>query len=183
MNLLDMILNTQDGGLVRQIANNFQLDEGSARSAIGALVPALSKGISRNTASPQGLDELIGALSRGNHSQYIDEPESVTRQAAIDDGNGILGHIFGSKDVSRQVASRAAESTGVDTGILKKMLPMLASMAMGATAKRGLASGAAAQAAAPESGGLGSLLTGFLDADKDGSILDDVIGMAGRFMR
>ncbi|MCB1924184.1 MAG: DUF937 domain-containing protein [Gammaproteobacteria bacterium] len=183
MNLLDTILNVQNGDVVRQIANRFQLDEGQARSAIGALMPALGKGIGSNAASPQGLDELIGALTRGDHGRYIDDPAAAVQPAAVEDGNGILGHIFGSKDVSRQVASRAAERSGVDSSILKSMLPVLASLAMGAMAKRGFSTGTAAQATTDEGGGLGGLLTGFLDADKDGSILDDVIGMAGRFMR
>lgn len=183
MNLMDMILNSQNGDLVRQIANNFQLDEDKARSAVGALVPALSRGISRNASDPKGLDDLIGALSRGNHGRYIEQPEIVTQPVAVEEGNGILGHIFGSKDVSRQVAARAAENSGVDSGILKKMLPMLASIAMGAIAKQGFGAGNATQATADQGSGLGGLLSGFLDADKDGSILDDVIGMAGRFMR
>lgn len=186
MNMLDMILNAQNGDLVRQVAKNFQLDEGQARSAVGALVPALGRGIGRNASSPQGLEDLIGALGRGNHSQYIENPAEVTRPAAVEEGNGILGHIFGSKEVSRQVASRAAETSGVDSGILKQMLPMLATAAMGALAKNGFgaAGGAANQLQGGQgSGGLGGLLSSFLDADKDGSIVDDVLGMAGRFLR
>lgn len=183
MNLLDMIMNAQNGDVVRQMANSLQLDEGQTRSAMGALIPALSKGFSNNTQSPQGVDDLIGALSRGNHSRYIEQPAAATEQAAVVDGNGVLGHIFGSKDVSRQVAARAAESSGVDSGILKKMLPMLASVAMGAMAKQGFGGSAANQLAGGQGGGIGDLLAGFLDADKDGSVLDDVLGLASKFMR
>ena len=82
-----------------------------------------------------------------------------------------------------QVAARAAENSGVDSGILKKMLPMLASVAMGAMAKQGFGAGSANQLAGGQGGGLGGLLASFLDADKDGSILDDVLGMAGKLMR
>jgi len=102
MNLMDMILNGQNGELVRQMANNFQLDEGQARSAMGALVPALSRGIGREASSPQGLEDLVGALGRGNHRQYVDEPASLGREGAVVEGNGILGHLFGSKEVSRE---------------------------------------------------------------------------------
>ena len=183
MNLLEMVMNAQDGDLVRQLADNLKLDEGQARSAVGALVPALGRGISNNASSPEGLDDLIAALSRGNHSRYIEQPAVLGDRAAVDEGNDILGHIFGSKDVSRQVAARAAESSGVDSGILKKMLPMLATVAMGAMAKQGFGSGAANQLSGGQGSGLGGLLAGFLDADKDGSILDDVLGMAGKLMR
>jgi hypothetical protein len=182
MNLLETILNAQNGDVVKQVASNFQLDETQARSAMAALVPALGQGITRNASSAQGLDELIGALARGNHSRYIEEPAAALDQGAVADGNNILGHVFGSKDVSRQVASRAADSTGIDSSILKQMLPMLASVAMGAMSKQGFAGGSAASQAGGGSD-LGSLLTGFLDADKDGSILDDVMGMASKFLR
>ena len=181
MNLLEMIMKAQNGDVVREMANSFQLDEGQARSAIDALVPALGRGFSRTASSSQGLDDLIGALQRGDHGRYIEQPSVATQQVAVEEGNGILGHIFGSKDVSRQVASRAAQSSGVDSGVLKKMLPMLASVAMGALAKQGFGGSATNQASG--AGGLGGLLSGFLDADKDGSILDDVMGMAGKFMR
>lgn len=184
MNLMDMILNAQNGDVVRQMANDFQLDEGQARSAMGALIPALTSGISKEASSSQGLDDLIGALRRGNHGQYIDKPAALAQPVAVEEGNGILGHIFGSKEVSREVASRAAQSTGVDSSILKKMLPMLASLAMGAMAKKGFGGGAAAnQLSGGQDAGIGSLLTGFLDADKDGSAMDDILGMASRFLR
>jgi hypothetical protein len=181
MNLLESILSAQNGDLVRQIATKLQLDEDQARSAMGALVPALGQGISRNASSSKGLDDLVGALARGNHGRYLDEPAVVADTAAVDEGNRILGHVFGDKAVSREVASRAANTTGIDSSILKQMLPMLATVAMGAMAKQGVGNAAASSDAAD--GGLGGMLTSFLDADKDGSVLDDVMGMASKFLR
>ena len=185
MNLMDAVMKAQNGDVLRRLASNLQLDEGQARSAVGALVPALSRGISNNASSPEGLDDLIGALSRGKHVRYVEQPAALGESTAVEEGNSILGHIFGSKDVSRQVAARAAESSGVDSVTLKKMLPMLASVVMGAMAKQGFGAGPASQATGDQDqgGGLGGMLAGFLDADKDGSILDDVLGMAGKFMR
>ena len=94
------------------------------------------------------------------------------------DGNRILGHIFGSKDVSRNVAAAAAQDTGVDAGLIKKALPLLATLAMGAMSKKTAAGrdiGTSAQ-----SGGLGPLgdLIG-LGGSKSG--LDDILGMARKF--
>lgn len=184
MNLFETILNAQNGGVVRQMANNFQLDESQAKSAIGALIPALTQGIGQNASNAQGLDSLIGALSRGDHGKYLEDPEMLTEPAAVEEGNKILGHVLGSKDASRQVASDAAEKSGVDNSILKKMLPMLASMAMGAMANKGFGNTSEInQLSAGQQDGLGGLLTGFLDADKDGSTLDDIMGMASKFLR
>jgi Carboxypeptidase regulatory-like domain/Bacterial protein of unknown function (DUF937) len=72
--------------------------------------------------------------------------------------DGILGHIFGSKDVSRQVASRASAQTGISESVLKGMLPVVAAMAMGAMSKRMAAAPTPATGARP-AGDLLSMLT------------------------
>jgi hypothetical protein len=106
---------------------------------------------------------------------------------AAGDGNGILGHVFGSKDVSREVAVRAAAQTGLDPGILKQALPLVAALMMGAMARQGGGPGVAAGAATPggamPGGGLLSMLTPMLDSNRDGSIVDDVMGMLGKLGR
>ncbi len=101
----------------------------------------------------------------------------------ITDGNGILGHLFGSKDVSRNVATRASANTGIGADILKKMLPMVASLAMGALSQKAAGSpmqGAQAQEQNQgQSSGLGGLAS-LLDFDGDGSIADDLLGIAAK---
>ena len=52
------------------------------------------------------------------------------------DGNGILGHLFGSKDLSRAVAAQAAQATGIGQQILQQMLPAIAAMIMGGLFKQ-----------------------------------------------
>ena len=54
----------------------------------------------------------------------------------VAEGNGILGHLFGSKDLSRAVADQAAQATGVGQEVLQQMLPVIASMIMGGLFKQ-----------------------------------------------
>jgi hypothetical protein len=53
---------------------------------------------------------------------------------------------------------------------------------MGSLAKSDVA-GDARQGQASPQGSAGTLLASFLDADKDGSVLDDIVGLAGRLFR
>jgi hypothetical protein len=115
-----------------------------------------------------------------------------TGSEACSRGNGVLGKIFGSKEVSRTVSQDAAARTGLDSGLLKKMLPMLAMLVAGYMARRQ----SAAVQQVPQGGGLGDLLGGLLgrgrsgapggglgamlDMDGDGNPLDDILRMAGR---
>ena len=135
MNMMDAIMQAGGGSTARAAGQQFGLNPQQSQQAIGALLPAISSAMKRNTASPQGLAGLLGALEKGNHDRYLDEPTTLARQAPTD-GNAILGHLFGSKDVSRAVAGRASEKTGIGADVLKKMLPMVAMMAMGGLAKQ-----------------------------------------------
>ena len=180
MNILDTLAGSQSGGAVQQqLGQQFGLSDSQVSSALEALVPALAAGFKRNMTSPQSLDGLVSALGGGQHQRYVDNPGSLGHPDTTDDGNGILGHVFGSKEVSREVASRAAAQSGVGESVLKGMLPVVAAMMMGTMSKR-MAS-PATPAAGQSGGGLMDLLTPMLDSDHDGSIVDDVAGMLGRF--
>jgi hypothetical protein len=182
MSLLDTILSANNGAAIGQIAKQLGLPDEVAKQAAGALTPALARGLQRNASKPGGLDSLLGALSGGNHQQYVDQPEKLTSADTIADGDAILGHILGSKDVSRNVAGAAAQQTGVETTVLKKMLPMLGAVAMGALAKE--TAGGKLTGVVPglssSSNPLG-MLSGLLDSDKDGSSTDDLLDLAKKF--
>lgn len=175
--ILDMLMNASGGGAAQQVGQKFGLSPQQTSGALEQLVPALMAGLQRNTAQQGGMDALLGALTKGNHSQYLDQPDVLARQDTVADGNAILGHILGSKDVSRAVANRASEQTGIGSDILKQMLPIVATMVMGSLAKQ-QSSGQAAGASA----GAGGLLSSLLDQNRDGSVADDVMGMLGKFL-
>ncbi len=171
MDLLKMILGANDGGNVRQLAGKFGLEENQAKSAVESLLPSLAQGLKNNIGKTGGMESLLGALQGGNHQRYLDDPAELTREEATSEGNGILGHLFGSKEVSRNVAARASAQTGVDNGILKKMLPLVATMAMGSMSK---------QTQGGKSKDVG-LLGSLLDSDGDGSVADDLLNIAKKF--
>lgn len=175
--ILEMLMSSAGGGAVRQMGQRFGLSEEQTSGALNQLVPALLAGLQRNTSQEGGLDTLLGALNTGNHAQYLDNPEMLGQEETAAEGNSILGHIFGSKDVSRAVASRAAEQTGIGSDVLKQMLPVVATLVMGGLSKQS----ASVPASALDSGA-GGFLSSLLDQNRDGSMADDVVGLLGRFL-
>jgi hypothetical protein len=188
MNILESLLGQSAAGVVQQVGRQFGLDESQTSSALGALLPALVAGFHQRASSPTGLESLEAALRGGQHHSYLDDLQSLGRPATVNAGNDILGQIFGSKEVSREVARRASTQTGVGADILKRMLPVVAALAMGALARRqyGGASAQAGVVPSPASsaagGGLLEALTPMLDANRNGSMVDDVLGMIGKVM-
>jgi hypothetical protein len=179
MDILNDIINAKGGAAVQQLGSQLGLGEQQTASALSALVPALAAGLQRNAQSEGGLGNLISALSSGSHQQYIDNPQALGEPAAVDDGNGILGHVLGSKDASREVATRAAAQTGISADVMKRMLPLAATMLMGALARR---SGGTTASGLAGGGGLAAMLGPLLDGNRDGSIVDDVTGALGKFL-
>jgi hypothetical protein len=190
----------QTGGL-RSIAKELGISEAQATSGAAALAPAILGGFKRQAQSQPGglasLGGLIGKLGGGGLLEDVLAPHPTT----LERGNDVLGHIFGSKDVSRTVAQDASAKTGLSPELLKKMLPMLAMLVAGYMAKqRSAGDGQAPPADATPGDAHGGLLGGLrgggaagaqrtggfgpmLDMDGDGNVLDDILRMAGKRLR
>ncbi len=183
MNLFEMLLNNQGGETVKQMGKAVGLGESDTKNILEKVLPAVTRGLKNNAHSESGLESLMSALNKGQHQRYLEQPQTLNQPDSILDGNAILGHIFGSKDVSRNVASHAAKQTGQDSGIIKKLLPMVAAAAMGALSKQtnGGTSPSPSMSSSNNDNSPMGLLGSFLDADNDGDVMDDILGMAKKF--
>ena len=160
-----------------EIGRQFGLNEAQTRAAFEQLAPVVAAGIRRNNQTDSGLENLLKALQGGDHGRYADDPSTLQFDQVADDGNSILGHIFGSKDVSRGVASQAADLSGVGSAILKKMLPVVAAIIMGQLAK-GMGGGTRAPQGG-SGGGLGDILGDILGGGRQGQAAPPPAGPGG----
>lgn len=186
MGLLQTILEAQNGAVVKQLSSNTGLDANNTVAVLAKLLGGLNQGIQTNTAKPGGLEALMSAIQGGSHQRYLENSQDAFTPSATMDGNKILGYILGNKTASRSLAGQVEKDTGISSSILKKMLPVVATLAMGALGKQSQSKGGALSqlfSGGGQSSGASSLLTSFLDADNDGSIVDDVMGMAAKFLR
>jgi hypothetical protein len=199
MQITDVL--AQMGGL-QSMARELGISETQAANGADALIPAILGGFKKQVQSPstgapgmEGLGGLLGQLGGGGLLDNVLSPQPTD----VSRGNDVLGQIFGSKDVSRTVADNASVQSGLDAGLLRKMLPMLAMLVTGYMARQGGGAAAAEPAPAP-GGGLGDLLGGLLggqaaggagrgglasmlDMNGDGNPLDDILRMAGKALR
>ncbi|MBN8808272.1 MAG: DUF937 domain-containing protein [Sphingomonas sp.] len=141
---LDQIL-ASNGTDLGSLGARFGLNADQTNAALTSLLPAVLGGFRKKaeTGALGGLETTVAG---------VDEPEPSI-------GNDILGHIFGSKDVSRQVADSAAGQSGVSSTILKAMLPIVAAM---------VAKHFAGNAGDGSSGGLGGMLGSILGGGEGG---------------
>ena len=101
-----MLANAQNGNAMDMLARQFNLSQQQAQSAVEALLPAFSQGLKRNASDPYGIGAFMSAMASGQHAKYFEDAQKAFSPQGVDEGNGILGHLFGSKDLSRAVAAR-----------------------------------------------------------------------------
>lgn len=144
----------------------------AARTALPALLGGLS-----NNVSAGGGEALGAAVGKRHDGSLLDSPDPL---AAVDvqDGQKILGHIFGAQQ--SQVVDQLGATSGAGSSILAKVLPMLAPMVLawvGKSLAPGTGGGAASTGAA-RGGGLGDVLGQLAGGGSGGSAGDigDILG-------
>ncbi len=178
--LIEMIINNP--AIAKTIAKQAGIDLNDAGSIIGKLAPILMGGAKSNLESDKDSGGLLKHLESSNYADMFDKPEEAVQKGDYTNmGNDILAELTGSKENSREVARHVEKETGVSSSIIKSILPMLAPMIIGALTKK----------TAPvvnefqqqeRSSGLDGILSSFIDQDNDGSMIDDVMGMAAKFI-
>ena len=193
MAMLDSLLSQLGGGGIGQLASLLGEDVGATGNAVQAALPAMLSSLAQNAQQPGGADALLGALGKHDGS-LLDNLTGALGGDGIDtdDGSKIVGHMFGGNQES--VAQNIAGASGLNIGSVMKLLPVLAPLLMGLLGRHQRANNA-------DAGGLSSLLqdeagsggdtstrdgaggmlgglTGMLDKNKDGSVVDDLVGMA-----
>jgi hypothetical protein len=141
------------------IGRQFGLNEEQTRAAVEALGPVVAAGVRRNAQSPEGLQDIMKSIFTGGYDASLGDPDAVSLERAKPAGDEILKQIFGDKDVSRGVAQQLSATSGIGAAILKKLLPIVATLVLGKLAKG--FGGGSAQAQVPSSdtgGGLGDIL-------------------------
>ncbi len=139
----------QQTGVIESMARELNIDEQTARTGAGALLPAIVAGMGRSSTSGGGADALgglgglAGAVLGGGAGGGLLEAVLGPKPTPVQQGNDILGNIFGTKDVSRSVAGEVAAVTGLDESLLKRMLPILAMAVVGYMTRQATQGGAA----------------------------------------
>ncbi len=185
--LLGLLQGQDLGQLTEQVGGN----EGQVKNGVMAALPAMLTALSKNTGTEKGAQELNNALETKHDGSILNNLSGYLSNPDLKDGAGILNHLFGSQ--TSNVANAVSQSSGLDSNGSMKMLQMLAPVLMGMLGQQKkqnnldaegignltsmLASNFGSEAGAS---GIMEAVTNLLDANKDGNVMDDIMGMVGK---
>lgn len=188
---LEALLGLLQGQDLGQLAEQVGGNEGQVKNGVMAALPAMLTALSKNTGTEKGAQELNNALEKKHDGSILDNLSGYLSNPDLKDGAGILNHLFGSQ--TSNVANAVSQSSGLDSNGSMKMLQMLAPVLMGMLGQQKkqnnldaegignltsmLASNFGSEAGAS---GIMEAVTNLLDANKDGNVMDDIMGMVGK---
>jgi len=187
--LLDLLNSPMGKQLISGVAGQTNQPENKTADVLSMAMPLLLGAMKKNvSSSPQGAQGLMNALSNKHDGSILDNLGGLfgggVDDEVVQDGAGILGHLFGGKQAN--VENALSQKSGLDAGSIANILKIAAPIVMGFVGKQ------TSQSNVRDANGMNSLLgsmlggqpqqnqsliTTLLDADGDGSILDDVAGM------
>ena len=186
--LLGLLQGQDLGNLASQVGGN----EGEVKNGVMAALPAMLAALGKNAGTEKGAEELNNALEKKHDGSILDNLSGYLSNPDLKDGAGILNHLFGNQ--TSNVANAVSQSSGLDTNGSMKMLQMLAPILMGMLGQQkkennldakglGNLTSMLASNFGSEAGtsGIMETVTNLLDANKDGNVVDDIMGMVGKF--
>ena len=164
-------------------------DQGAAQNGLAAAIPLLMTALSRNASSPEGAESLYNAIEKDHDGSVVDNLPNYLSNPNLDDGAGILKHALGGNQAS--VEQSMAKTTGLDMATIAKILQFAAPLVLGMLAKqkqqKSLSSNdlsemlqSEQQEVAATNPDMMDMIGKYLDANKDGSFMDDLQGLAGK---
>ena len=186
---LNSIINLLQGQDLQELASKVGGNEEEVKSGLGVALPAMLEALNKNTNTTEGAESLNKALEDhdgsilNNVSGFLDNPQS-------ENGLGILGHLFGNS--TPNVAQAVSKSSGLDQNSSMQLLTMLAPLVLGLLGKEKKQNNLDANVLnnltsmlssnlAQSNPDIMSFVGSLLDSNKDGSFLDEALGMLGGF--
>lgn len=187
--LLDLLNSPMGKQLISGVAGQTGQSENKTADVLSMAMPLLMGAMKKNASTPGGAQGLMNALSSKHDGSILDDLGGLfgggVDQGVMDDGAGILGHVFGTKQP--QVENALSSKSGIDAGSISQILKIAAPLVLGYLGKQTKQQNLSSPDAL--TGLLGGLMGGsntqkeqslietFLDSDGDGSVIDDLAGM------
>ena len=191
MDLSELLNSPMGQSIVKSVAGQLGMNEKEASGVVDMAVPALLAGMTRNAQSSDGAESLNKALETKHDGSLLNNLSGILQgntKELQQDGNGILGHVFGNNLSS--VEQGISQKTGVSMNKVTPLLAMLAPVVMAYLGKQkrqtntgagglgdllgGLLGGG--QQKSRSGGGIMDMLGSALDKDGDGNPLNDILG-------
>ncbi len=186
--LLELLNSSMGRQMIEGVSRETGQPENKTADVLSMALPLLMGAMKKNASTPDGAAGLMSALSSKHSGGILDDLGGLfgggVDSSVKQDGMGILGHVLGSRQPA--VENALSQKSGMDPSSIAQILQIAAPIVMGFLGRQ------RAQSNVSDANGLNtllgsmlggqpqqnqSLIASLIDADGDGSVLDDVADM------
>lgn len=177
----------QDKEVIKKISKQVGAQPDQVKQLTDLALPTLLQAMNKNSQTKDGAKSLLNALDQHQDDDVLDLNQFFNN-VDTKDGAKIIGHLLGSKE--KKVEQGLAIKTGLDMNQVSSLLTMLAPLLLSQLGKqKKQKNGFGVDDLMGMLGGFkGSkdvmdMVSGLLDSDGDGDIMDDVSKMLGGYLK
>lgn len=194
MNISELLNSSIGQTIVKNAAGKLGMNTNEASSAVRTSLSTILAGMTRNSQSKEGAESLNKAIETKHDGSLLDNLSAMFQgdnENLQRDGDGILEHVFGSK--REVIEQNISKKTGVNNDKISPLLSTLAPIVMAYLSKEKQQSNARAgdlntllsnliggSQHSRSGGGVMDMISGVLDKDGDGDVMDDLLNMFGK---
>jgi hypothetical protein len=133
--LYDIIQSAGGGEIVEALAKETEISRDQADRALRLLLPDLGHAIRRTAESRTGAPAVHAAMRDERYARYLEDPTTLYDPAAAEDGERVLGEVL-DEEQRDEIVGGSAAAINVDPDRARKLLPLVATLAMAALGQR-----------------------------------------------
>lgn len=198
MEMFQMLMSQLQNGGITEIAEKLGVSTTQAEKAVNGALPSLMTELANKSKSAKDNNDdnsFLSLLDKNNDGSVADDILALVAKGGPNSGDvsGLVSNILGGK--SDKVVNELSKTSGINPAQAGGLLSMIAPLIMKTLSKTkaedgldlaGISSLLDIQKDKAKENAKASGLDGILsilDANKDGSVVDDAMGLLGKFMK
>lgn len=135
--LIDIILASNQGRTAGALALAGGYPADAAEKALKTLVRDIGHRMAMKAQDPDEFELILDVIEAGEHDDYLTNPDALLSREAVQEGEEILAHVYGSLERARTVARSLRRPHGLNEDKMERLMSLAATLCVAAMVSRG----------------------------------------------
>lgn len=135
--IVDIVLASNDGKTAAALAMAGGYSVDAAEKALKTLVREVGSKLVLKAQDPDELELMLDVIEAGEHDDYLSNPDALVSREAIEEGEEILEHLYGSLERARTMAAQVRRPHGLSEEKMERLMTLAATLSVAAMVQRG----------------------------------------------
>ncbi len=137
LELVDIVLASNDGKTAGALAMAGGFSADAADKALRTQIREIGSRMAIRARDPEELQLLLDVIEAGEHDDYLNEVDAILSREAIEEGEEILAHVYGTVERARTISRSLRKPHGINAEQFERLMSVTATLCVAALVRRG----------------------------------------------